>query len=228
MSNVAAFLLIGLASVQLSASSSDVLSRYRDVTLGESLAAVVERLHIVASDVKVLYDVPSLVQEATWRPQRFISGSTLTADPLAELVLTFHFGRLARIVAIYDRERTKGLTDEDLVELVSGVYGVALLGSTPQPSEKPVGSAPGRRTIGSWANNETGVSLWTEDYPRRVGLTTTSTASDLALQEVIANGLALAAKNAPQRELERLAAAAATVKDRDAQVRLENKAKFKP
>ena len=57
--------------------------------------------------------------------------------PLAELVLTFHQARLARIVATYDREKTVGLTDADLEELLSEVYGVPLLRSTAHARSSP-------------------------------------------------------------------------------------------
>lgn len=230
MSKVAACLLVAAASVQLSATSaSDVLARYRDVMLGESVQTVVQRLQPVGAEVKVLYDTPSLVEELTWRPHQFISGSTVTADPLAELTLTFHLGRLARIVATYDRERTAGLTDADLHELLSEVYGLALLRTTAlQPATTTLGPTRGRETISTWTDDATTVLLWREEYPRRVGLTIVSTVADRGLQEAIAVGAALTAKNAPQRARDAQAAVASAAKDRDAKTRLENKARFKP
>jgi hypothetical protein len=224
------FVLLASISVLCASVSaaSPVLSRYRAVSLGDSVQTVVEQLQVAASDVKVLHDRPALVQELTWRARPFVSGATIAADPLAEMVLTFYLGRLARIVATYDRERTTGLTDPDLEELLSEVYGVALLRST--PSEAP--SAPGflapRRTVSLWADAETTVALWREDYPGRVGLVISATAADQDLEQAIAAGARLAAAEAPQREREKQAAVTAALKDRDAQIRLENKAKFKP
>ena len=228
MRTVIALLFVGVICVPLSGVSPDALARYRDVTLGESLDTVLERLDVVPANVKVLYDAPSLIQELTWRPNRFVSGSTLTPDPVAEVVLTFHLGRLARVVVLYDRERTVGLTNADLHELLSDVYGVALLPSTSHVVEKVTGSTLSRVTIGSWANDDTSIALWREEYPGRLGLTITSTSADRALQEASTDGALLEAKNAPQRDRDQKEAAAATAKDRDARIRLENKAKFKP
>jgi hypothetical protein len=228
MSKFLVFALIGLSCVSAAASSSIVLSRYRAVTLGDSVEMVVDRLQVVASDVKLLYDSPSLVQELKWRPSRFVSGSLVTTDPLAEMVLTFHLGRLTRIVATYDRERTTGLTDSDLQELLSSVYGMALLRSTAvEVFPAPLGSTA-RKPISSWADADTLVVLWREEYPTRVGLTITSPATDRALQEAIGQGARLEAESAPQRERDRQAAAASALKARDAHIRLENKANFKP
>jgi hypothetical protein len=68
---------------------------------------------------------------------------------------------------------------------------------------------------------------WREDYPRRIGLTIASVAADRDLHAAIADGARLA-EEAPQREHEKGAAVAAVLKERNAQIRLENKAKFRP
>ena len=198
-------------------------SRYRGVTLGDSVAVAVEHLQIVEPTIKVLYERPSLVQELTWRPHRFISGVTVTPDPLGELVLTFIDGGLVRITATYDRDRTEGLSDADFLELLGSTYGLARI---PSRTTGLVRTEP-RRTIGSWGDEGALVRLWGEDHPRRVGLTITS-AGDTALQAAIAEGLIVEREAAPQRELARLAAAAAALKERDEKTRLANKANFKP
>ena len=232
MANFLLLSFIGLLCASVSASSPVVLSRYRAVSLGDSVQTVVERLQITASDVKVLHDRPALVQELTWRTRPFVSGVTVAADPLAEMVLTFHRGHLARIVATYDRERTIGLTDADLEELLSEVYGVALLrsntGQVASSAPSSLSSLTPRRTVSMWADDDTTVTLWREEYPARVGLLISAVAAVRDLQQAIADGARLAAAEAPQRDREKQAAAAAALKDRDAQIRLENKSKFKP
>jgi hypothetical protein len=230
MFKVAVFTVLYFASAQLAASSPEVLSRYRNVSLGDALSVVVQRLDIAAADVKVISANPALVQEVSWRPHRFISGSTVRADPLGELVLTFHHGRLVRIVANYDRDRTAGLTEDDFRELFSGVYGLALL-----PSATPAAAAASasgayteRRTLSSWQDAETSVTLWQEQYPRRVGLTITSLSDDHDLRMSLIEAARLDAQSAPDRERAIQAAAATAIKQRDAEIRRENKANFKP
>ena len=228
MSNILLVVFIGFVSASVSASSPAVLSRYRDVSLGDSVQTVVERLQAVASDVKVVHDRPALVQELTWRTRPFVSGTAAVSDPLAEMVLTFHLGRLARIVATYDRERTVGLTDADLAELLGELYGLPLLRATEAEPTPAASAASLRKMISVWADAEATVTLWREDYPRRIGLTITSVTADRALQTAIADGVRLTGEEAPQREREKRAAAAAALKERDAQIRRDNKAKFKP
>jgi hypothetical protein len=214
-----------LTATSLSASSPAVFARYRDVMLGDSFTTVVERLQVESSTVRVLSQDPSLVQEVTWRPHRFLSGMTVVPDPLAEMVLTFHFDRLVRVVAIYDRDRIEGLTDPDLVELLSAVYGLPLLPST---SKAPRGAAALRQTLAVWMDADTQLLLWRDEYPRRVGLTVATIAAEPALQAAVVEGARRSAEGDPQREREARAAAAKTLMERVERIRLANKAGFKP
>ncbi len=216
-----AIALIGVAWAPLHGDSQ--WSRYRGVALGDSISTAVERLAIVEPVIKVLYEHPSLVQELTWRPHRFISGVAVTPDPLGELVLTFMDGRLVRMIATYDRDRTEGLSDADFVELLNATYGLARIPTR----TTSVSRAEPKRTIGTWGDDEAVVRLWGEDHPRRVGLAITSP-GDAALQAALANGMIAEREAAPRRELVRQTAAAAALKERDERTRLANKANFKP
>jgi hypothetical protein len=226
MLRVSLLTLIGVMSFVAPSTSGPVLSHYRGLTLGDSVQAVVDRLHLVASDIKVVHERPTVVQEVTWRPHRFVSGTTVEPDPLAEVILTFHAGRLARITVTYDRERTQGLTNADLHEVLGSVYGPSMLVAV--PTQRTVTPPADRQTIGRWEDAETELLLWREHYPSRVGLTITSIAAARGLQEAVADGERLTAAEAPARDLARRTAEAAATAARDERIRLENKAKFKP
>lgn len=215
-------LVLGLPATPAAAA----LSSYRGITLGDSVQVVADHLKIPVTDVKVVHERPTVVQSITWRPRRFVSGAGAERDPLAEMVLTFNLGRLARIEVIYDRDRTQGLTNADLVEALTAVYGPSLLLSTPTGTTTSAVSE--LETIGSWMDPETLVLLWRERYPSRVGLTLTSIDGDRALQDAISGGARLQASEAPARELAIRAAEAAAIQARDEKLRRDNKAAFKP
>lgn len=216
----------GLSLLPLTTTTEAPLSHYRGVTLGDSVQVVTDRLQLGPSDIKVVHERPSLVQEVTWRPRRFISGSTVESDPLAEMVLTFHAGKLARIAVAYDRERTQGMTNADLHEALSSVYGVSTLLS--KPMQPTVNASTERQTFGRWEEGDTLLLLWREQYPSRVGLTITSVAADVLLRDALARGAKLFADEGPARDKARLAGEAAAVQARDEKIRLDNKTKFKP
>ena len=218
-------LTCALALVLPTTSAASGLSNYRGLTLGDSVQVVVDRLQLVAADVKVVHERPT-VQEVTWRPQRFVSRTSVEPDPLSEMVLTFYEGRLTRIAVTYDRERTQGLTNADLHEAIGSVYGVSLLVSA--PTLRTNSPPTERQMIASWEDAETFLLLWRENYPTRVGLTITSIASDLALQEVIVAGRQLHATEGAARDVARRSTEAAAVQARDDKTRRDNKAGFKP
>ena len=204
--------------------ASPSFSLYRGVTLGDSLATVMTQLGAEAASLKVVHERPSLIQEVTWRPQQHVSGLSVAADPLSEMVLTFHAGQLVRIAAIYDRDRTQGLTDADLRELVSAVYGLALLPSRAATTNALVE----RRIIGSWGDHDTLVALWADAYPRRLGLTISAHAAAARMDEAAAISAGLDAAQEPARRRALEAASAAAIVDREALIRAQNKARFKP
>jgi hypothetical protein len=207
-------------------SAEPVLAQYRGVTLGDSLQAVVDRLQVAASDVKVVHDSPALIQQVTWRPRPFLTGSTGESESVAEMVLTFHTGRLAQITVIYDRARTQGLTNADVHEAMGSAYGPSMLVAT--PTTPTTGAVSAQVPIGRWEDAETLLILWREQFPNRIGLTITSIATDAALQQAIADGVRLDVAGGPARDLARRAADAAVIQARDAKIRLDNKSKFKP
>lgn len=209
------------------ASATSPLSSYRDVTLGDSVQTVVDTLKAPLSEVKIVHERPTLVQQLTWRPHRSLSGQTVEPDSLAEMVLTFHLGRLVRIAVSYNRERTAGLTDADLLEALGATYGTAMLTARPTTPSGSTGS-PDPEPIARWSDADTLVVLWRQDYPERVRLTLTAMVEDLAMQMAIADGVRLESSEAPARDLARRNAEAAAVLTKAEDARRDNKAKFKP
>ena len=218
--------VVGVIALGIQAPSAEsVLSQYRGMTLGDSRQAVVDRLQLPADSVKVVHDHPELVQQVTWRPRPFISGSAEGSDSIAEMLLTFHAGQLAQIAVTYARERTQGLTDADMREALETSYGPALLPSTPL---QPKAAAYSQLPIAQWDDGKTLLILWREHFPNRFGLSITSIAFAAALRQAVTDGVRVEAEAAPARELARRAAEAAVIRERDEKIRLDNKAKFKP
>ena len=140
------------------------------------------------------------------------------------MVLTFHLGRLARVVATYDRDRTEGLTNADLHDSFTTIYGTSML--VPTPSGVRSSSEP--EIIGQWGDGETLVVLLREAYPRRIKLTVSSVAADRLLQDGLASGVRLDTIEAPTRDMVRRLSEEQTQRRRDEQSRLDNKSAFKP
>jgi len=205
-------------------SASPVYSRYRGVSIGDSVSVVVASLHMAPSDVAIVHARPAMIQQLTWRPNQFFANKAGPPEALAEMVLTFHLGRLARVVATYDRDRTEGLTNADLHDSFATIYGAAMLVPTPSG----VRSASEPEIIGQWGDGETLVVLLRETFPSRITVSVSSVAADRLLQDSLASGVRLDTIEAPTREMVRLLSEELSHRRRGEQSRLDNKSAFKP
>jgi hypothetical protein len=185
------------------------LSRYRTFELGTDVAAVSALTGLAASEVKIVHQRPVLTQDLAWRPSRWTPGSTSdSTDPVEQVVFSFYNDRLFRIVVDYGHDRTEGMTNADMIEAVSAVYGPNL-----RPSVKPArGSVRVQSQIevesGSpvahWGDAEHAVVLYrTSSYREAFRLIVT----DLAVADLERKGsiqaLRLDDQEAPQREIAR-------------------------
>ena len=67
--------------------------------------------------------MPALIQELNWYARTY-SALRMT-DSARDILSSFYNGELFRIVVTYDKDRTEGMTAEDIVEAVSAIYGTA-------------------------------------------------------------------------------------------------------
>ena len=180
-----------------------VLSQYRNFELGSDVAVVSATAGVAPSEAKTIHERPALLQDLEWRPSRWIPGSTTTStDPVEQLLFNFYNNQLFRVVVDYSAERTEGMTQTDMIEAISAVYGTPL----PRTSRAPR-RAPSRLETESGAP----VARW-EDAGYTVGLYQT-TAYGVAFRLIVTDtrleSLALTAeaqarrlddREAPQRD----------------------------
>jgi hypothetical protein len=81
------------------------------------------------------------------------------ADPVARLVFSFYEDQLFRIVIDYERDRTEGMTEADLVAAISRIYG-----PPSKRTDAPTGAGfPPERdeetVIARWADGDHAIAL---------------------------------------------------------------------
>jgi hypothetical protein len=146
------------------------------------------------------------------------------------IVFTFYDDQLFRLVISYDRERTNGMTDGDMVDALSATYGVALL----QPSSKNLPAltpsllgelgAP----IAQWGDVDYAVGLYRSSFASEFRVVVTSPRLDALARTATAESVRLDAREAPQREVDRKQKEADDTRASQEKARLANKATFKP
>jgi hypothetical protein len=227
---IVAFLTVTGALFAVNAQSQD-RTRYRDYRLGSTLASVAALTKVSASEAKTLHQRPTLIQELDWRQPYVMSGSTMSpSDPVQRIVFSFYDDQLFRLVISYDRHRTDGLTDGDMIEAISQMYGVALLqASSTRVSGLPTSlAAEFGAPIALWGDADYAVALYRSSFVSEFRVVVTSPRLDALAQTATAEAIRLDQHDAPQREADRKQQEAEDTRTAQEKARLANKATFKP
>jgi hypothetical protein len=221
---------LALALYETALAAQD-LGRYREFELGSEVAAVSHLTGVALSDVKVVHHRPALIQELTWRPGY---GTRRPAVPNTEsverIVFGFYDDQLFRMAVDYDRGRTKGLTDADMIEAISSIYG---------GQAKPTVSR-NRQTlllyedildtpIAQWGNVDHSVRLYRpSSYATSFRLIVTAEPMAALARTAAARALQLDAQEAPQREAAREKQESEDRRAAEEKARSTNKPVFRP
>src|SRR5260370_12922640 len=101
------------------------LSKYRTFSLGTSLTELSKQVGPYSHWTTLIHQRPAAIQELTFWTLNS-SHSPVGVDPSSQILFSFYNGELYIIVLTYDRDATKGLTDDDMVQAVSVRYGTAM------------------------------------------------------------------------------------------------------
>ena len=102
--------------------------RYRVYALDSSLDSVLAANGLRAADTRVLHERPAMIQELEWRAPYARSGNELV-DPVRGIILSFCDDALYQVRVSYDRDRTDGLSNSDIVASLTTAYGTPVLRS---------------------------------------------------------------------------------------------------
>jgi len=211
-------------SVQL-ASAQD-LSRYRGYALDSSLESVIASSGVRADRAMTLHRRPATIQELEWRAPYSSPGSA-AADSVRGIAFSFYNDALYQLIVSYDRDKTDGLTNKDLIESLSVAYGT--------PTTKSPGNLVGRPTgladtvvLAQWEDGSASVTLLKDSYSPLFRLRLVSKPLMTLAQGAIREAARLDAIEAPRAAAAQRDQAAAEEKAALDKTRTQNKATFKP
>ena len=222
-----AFCLLVAAFGASGASAAD-LSRYHQFRIGSDVAAIANSAQTDASEVKVLHQRPALIQELEWRPNR--SGSASEFESVRLVVFSFYNGRLFRIFVDYDRDKTEGLSADDLIQSISAEYGTPTrpVATVTTGSQSEYAYASTEPVLARWQDAEYALNLIQSSQQPSFGLIIASRSMDRIAQKAIVEGARLDVIAAPQIERDRVKKEAADEHTKQDKAKLVNKPAFKP
>jgi len=204
--------------------------QYREFTLGSSLSTVSAQVKASAADVRPIRQRPALIQDLAWRAPYFMADSNEPRkDPVRQITFSFYNDRLFRMAIDYDRQRTEGLTDADMIGALTELYGTA---TTPKPRTAPTLMSRIDVTSGTpvsqWGNAEYSVVLVRPSFGAAFQVVVTSTELDELARAADAEAVRIDQREAPLREIARQKQDAEDARASQEKARAANKATFRP
>ncbi len=191
--------LVALSAIMVQAQD---LSSYRGFQFGMNLVSVARQIQMKPSDAKTLHRRPNLIQELWW--QRPLSDPSPRTDPVREVIFCFNNGELFRMVVRYDRQRTEGLTEGEMIEDVSANYGGATM-----PAATRIRFSSSRvyneseKILARWEDAQYSFNLFRYSYDLTFGMVLLSKQRDALAQTAVADAIQLDKRKVPQREIKR-------------------------
>jgi hypothetical protein len=195
---------------------------YRDFTLGASTADVLARAGAAQRDVKQVHARPAVLEDLSWRPP-YIS-NLADRDSVSGIAFSFIDDRLFRMAVDYDRSRTEGLTNEDMITSLSAVYGPRVTVSSPAGRRTSFESPDEPTVLATWREGDTAITLHRLAFSRGFGLVITLVPLEELARKAQVTAMSLDAREAPVRAK----AEADAAQRAEEQTRTANKAVFKP
>ena len=227
--NSARGLVIAVAALIVSghvASAQDV-SRYRGYVLESTLESVVATSGARATDAKTIHERPAKIQELEWRAPYVSSGSEL-ADPVGEIAFTFFNDALYQVVVSYDRVRTAGLTNSDIIDTLTTAYGAPVVRSATTRAARPAAANPDAIVLAQWETAVASLTLVRRTYVPEFQLILISKSLSMRARNAAREAIKLDAADAPRRESDQRKKEAAEASAAREKTRATNKAAFRP
>jgi hypothetical protein len=217
---IAAFAFL-VASLSLEAQSSP---GYRQFELGASLASISTLAGSGLAEPQTLHSRPAVIQELRWRRPY-----SAPADTVQQIVFSFYDDQLSKMMVDYDRDRTAGLTDADLIEALSVPYGPpSKTASADRAAIAPELERDSATVVARWIEADRSIVLYRSAYSVGFRLIVASARLEGLARTAAVEAVRLDARDAPQREIARQKKDADDVRTLQEKARLVNKPVFRP
>jgi hypothetical protein len=179
------------------------LSKYRNFSFGASLANVSKQVDRQPIDAEVVHKQPALIEELTWYPPASTDDSVRSAEPVDRVLFSFCNDALYRMLVIYESSAVAGLTDVDMIRVISAKYGVA----TRPVADVNFPTNPSYRTtekvIARWEDSQYSINLFRTSYDA-FAVVMFDKRLDAQAEVSIAESILIEQLEAPQKEVDRV------------------------
>ena len=148
---------------------------------------------------------------------------------MQQIVFSFYDDQLSKMVVDYDRDRTLGLTDADLIDALSVPYGPpSKAASADRSAMAPELERDSATVVARWIDADRSIVLYRSAYSVGFRLIVASPRLEGLARTAAVEAVRLDARDAPQREIARQKKDADDVRTLQEKARLVNKPVFRP
>jgi hypothetical protein len=178
------------------------LSKYRNFSLGTSLADVSKSIDKSPAGAITVHEHPALIQQLTWWPP-LIFDSSLRGENVQQIRFSFLDDKLYRIAVTYDNAFTRGLTVDDIVQSMTAKYGTAteLTGKTEDTTDS-YGAI--EKVLARWEDPQYSLNLSRSSLSNSFILVMVAKQMDSRAENASAEAVKLEKQEAPDKELARV------------------------
>jgi hypothetical protein len=181
--------------------SGQDLSKYRNFSLGTSLAAVSKQIGAGSQQANLIHQSPAVIQELTYWPVD-TSYSSVQAEPVSQILFSFYNGVLYRILVTYDKSAIEGLTDDDMVKAISARYGTGARLYPEIDFQSNDVYASQEKVVARWEDSQNSVNLLSSNM-NSFQLAVFSKRLNTQAEASIVESVKLEKEQAPQKEIDR-------------------------
>jgi hypothetical protein len=206
------------------------LALYRNFELKSDLATVSTIVGVPASEAKLIHQRPAVMQELDWRLSSWVAESNQTSsDPVEQMRFSFYNNQLFRIVVDYGYEKTEGMTDADMIEGITSVYGTPVKRTAAAARVATRVEIESGSPVARWGDAGHSVVLYrNSSYRRTFRLIVTDPALDDLARKADSQAVRLDEQEAPSREVARQKKEFDDGRTAAEKARVVNKSVFRP
>jgi len=221
--------VLGLVLYGAVATAQD-LTRYREFELGSAVATVSTLTGPAGLELNAIHQRPAVIQSLTWMPRYAVRRAASPAtESVDRVVFDFYNDRLFRVTVDYDRERTEGLTDADMLDAMTRVYGPPTTLAPSRRRQLPALGDDAAVAIAGWSADGNSVKLHRlSSYSTSFRLVMTAEPIAALARTAAARAVVLDDREAPQREAAREKKDADDRREAGEKARSTNKGTFRP
>jgi hypothetical protein len=177
------------------------LSKYRQFSLGASLAEVSKQIEQRPDNASMIQQRPATIQQMEWWPVPL--SLFAKSEPVQKVTLSFYNRTLYKMEVTYDSDATAGLTAADMIGAISASYGTATKVTDDVAPHSGATYGAAEPAVAQWEDGRYSVTLSRDSFLSTFQLIVVSRQLNVQAEASVVEAAKQEREDAPQNEIAR-------------------------